>query len=802
MFEFLTFKPVLPAALLVLATLAWWGLTAVLYARLSGLSRMQRSVCTLSRGVGVGVLALILLRPYARVPHDETVQRTVAVLVDTSASMSLKDVDPAHSRLELVKHAFGWTPAQPDTAAAPLLKDHGSLHVKVYEFGGGVNAVRSPAHLRADQPRSDLAQALKGLAQALRNDDVSAVVVVSDGRQNPDPSHALDPVYPLYNRLGWPIYTVGVGRERFKDIALTAVTSPQPAGRTVDAVVTATVRATGIPDQEVPVAVYRLETGPDGRAGARVQPPVATGVVKLLGHEGKVTLSFTPSGSGLKQYEIEAKPLPDEAVLENNTCRFAKLFDDRTLHVLYLEGSMYQRRDGPAGDNTPWEHEFLKLALEKDGDVECTCMFRDNDEGQASAAHVSWVKDPNGGYPKTLAELAQYDVVIFSDVDKDLFTAQQLENTRDFVRDLGGGFIMVGGWTSFGPGGYDGSILDKLLPVAMLGRNDAHIDQDNVLKWQITDEGWKHPIMQLDPDPVKNRADWAKLPLFHGYNKVFGPKPAATVLVVKAGSDDGLFPEVVVAVQPYGRGRSMAFTTDCTAGWGTDFEEYFGENDNYVPDGKTMPDNRYYRKFWQNTIRWLAHARETMPKSQVTLSLDKLLAPVNTPVRIHALVLDDHFRGVKSADVQAELTAPDGKKITVALQPEPAENYAPGEDIAGRFAGDFTPPAAGAYGVTVQATVQERVLKSASGLFTAALESDEFDLPEQDRPLLRSLADATGGRYLPLEKAADLPDLIDQTVKSRRNYTEHEIWDSPWLLLLAAAAFSLEWLVRKQHGLA
>ncbi|HTL53223.1 MAG TPA: glutamine amidotransferase [Planctomycetota bacterium] len=804
--EFLTFKPVVPAVLLVLLTLGWWAVTALLYLRIGSFNRSARWTCLFARCAGIGILALIFLRPYARIAHEETIQRTVAVLVDTSASMALKDVDPKKSRLALVQEAFGWrgenTGNSAATQSAPLLTDHDSLHVKLFEFGGRMNQVRDPAALQATDPRTDSAQALEKLADALRNEDVSAVVMAGDGRQNPATPHAFDPVYALFSRRQWPVFTVGVGKEEFKDIALTAISSPQPAGRTVDATVTAAVRATGIPDQDVPVSVYRLTPGSKAESPKRIEPPVASGIVKLLGHEGKITLNFTPTGSGLMLYEIEAKPLASEAVLENNTCRFAKLFDDRTLHVLYLEGSMYQRRDGPAGDKTPWEHEFLKMALEEDGDVQVTCMFRDNDQGQASAAHVSWVKDPNGGYPKTLADLARYDVVIFSDIDMEYFTPEQLANTRDFVQNLGGGFIMVGGWTSFGPGGYDGSILDKLLPVDMLGRNDAHIDEDNVLEWEITDEGWKHPILQLDPDPLKNRDAWKKLPKFHGYNKVFGPKPAAQVLAVKTGSEDGLFQEVIVAVQPYGRGRSMAFTTDCTAGWGRDFEEAFGDNTNRNYYDNTMPDNRYYKKFWKNGIRWLAHARATMPKNQVTISLDKILAPVGTPVKIHALVLDESFVGVKSADVQAELTGPDGKKINVLLEPEPAENFAAGEDTAGRFMIEFTPDRPGEWRAEVHATIGGKKLSSAAALFTAVLESEEFSVPEQDRETLKALADATGGKYLPLAKVGQLPGLIDQNVKQRRNYTEHEIWDTPWLLVLAALAFSLEWLIRKQNGLA
>ena len=35
-------------------------------------------------------------------------------------------------------------------------------------------------------------------------------------------------------------------------------------------------------------------------------------------------------------------------------------------------------------------------------------------------------------------------------------------------------------------------------------------------------------------------------------------------------------------------------TTNTTADWGKSFEEFWGEG-----------DNRYYRKFWRNVVKWL-----------------------------------------------------------------------------------------------------------------------------------------------------------------------------------------------------
>ena len=86
------------------------------------------------------------------------------------------------------------------------------------------------------------------------------------------------------------------------------------------------------------------------------------------------------------------------------------------------------------------------------------------------------MQDPVNGFPTTKRELFKYDIIIASDVDLIYFTDEQLKWIVESVHDHGGGFVMIGGWTSFGSGGYDESVIDKMLPVDMQGRADGYFD--------------------------------------------------------------------------------------------------------------------------------------------------------------------------------------------------------------------------------------------------------------------------------------------------------------------------------------
>ncbi|MBI4561657.1 MAG: VWA domain-containing protein [Candidatus Rokubacteria bacterium] len=69
--------------------------------------------------------------------------------------------------------------------------------------------------------------------------------------------------------------------------------------------------------------------------------------------------------------------------------------------------------------------------------------------------------------PADLASFQKYDGLIFSNVSSLRLTKRQMELIREYVRDHGGGLIMVGGEESFGLGGYYRTPIEEALPVTM-----------------------------------------------------------------------------------------------------------------------------------------------------------------------------------------------------------------------------------------------------------------------------------------------------------------------------------------------
>ena len=74
---------------------------------------------------------------------------------------------------------------------------------------------------------------------------------------------------------------------------------------------------------------------------------------------------------------------------------------------------------------------------------------------------------PPSGFPSELAKLSDYASVILVDVPARELSQRQMRALQSFVRDIGGGFIAIGGPTSYGVGGYFRTPLEEILPTEM-----------------------------------------------------------------------------------------------------------------------------------------------------------------------------------------------------------------------------------------------------------------------------------------------------------------------------------------------
>ena len=367
----------------------------------------------------------------------------------------------------------------------------------------------------------------------------------------------------------------------------------------------------------------------------------------------------------------EVPPVPREAIVENNRVPFQIASRNAKIRVLYMEGTGSR------------EYHWIRDALIEDPNIECVAMEVDSQYNQRQ--RLQRVDNPRLGYPSTREELFTYDVIICSDIHRFAFTQDQLNWTVELVAQRGGGFAMIGGFTSFGSGHWDQTVWDGIIPIDMSGamtQGQQHLSNVTV-NTQVPAEVENHPIWRIVDDPVKNRQILDRIPPFYGTNLTDRLKPAATALGVAALAlpyrpvmpqrsqlrqnsvgrpparppRNGLSLMPVFSCESYGKGRTFALSSDSTVDWGRDFERIWGEG-----------DNRYFRKFWRNVIQWLA---ENSAKNNRRLSVetDKVLYHPGEPIQVSARAFDDKLEPTQ----QYRLTA----TLQELANPKPAPRSGP-----------------------------------------------------------------------------------------------------------------------------
>lgn len=74
---------------------------------------------------------------------------------------------------------------------------------------------------------------------------------------------------------------------------------------------------------------------------------------------------------------------------------------------------------------------------------------------------------PPRAFPRDMLSLQPYDLILFQNVPADEIDDDQQRLLASSIRDLGAGFVMIGGPDAFGAGGWHNSTVEALLPIRM-----------------------------------------------------------------------------------------------------------------------------------------------------------------------------------------------------------------------------------------------------------------------------------------------------------------------------------------------
>ncbi len=584
------------AAVILLAVVA---ITAMFLIRLDRhLSFGKRFTLSLLRLLAVVVLLLVVLRPGVTWTGSQSSRQSVAVLVDTSASMQLPSGIGSDTRWEIERQVLSRLQKQSESLGE-------EVEWKVYGYDSQMRSIAETSDEATSRPPAwvdsfpkvpqgaltDVGQPFNKVLSSQTEPPLMAIVWLGDGAQTGrgDTSDAQQAARQ-YAQLDIPMYLIGVGprsgAEETRDQIVEGVPDQSEAFAKNRVAVRGNLRALGLQGRELTVGVF-LRTS-DGQLERLEQ-------VKLKPSQLDQTLPFdlpiVAPAPGAYQLLVKAEAVDGEATLLNNeqTC-FLNVRDSGS-RVLILEG---QPRT---------EQKFVRMALADSLDLQVDWR---------------WFPETNRKkWPIDLGESLQadvYDCLILGDLDAEALGDKNIERIVELV-EKGIGLITLGGYHAYSAGGYEKTALAGLLPMELDKSDKQYFEQP------MNDRGhWpgeisliprdSHPILELaSPDERSDTAknanlSWNELRPLLGANKWKKIKADSGARILAAGPNN----EPLIVTSEFGRGRVLCLAFDSSYRWWL--------------QGKS----ELHRRFWRQAVLWTMRREEiqegfrlTMPKRSMAL---------------------------------------------------------------------------------------------------------------------------------------------------------------------------------------
>jgi hypothetical protein len=654
--------------------------------RLEGahLPRRTRLLLIALRTAVLLVLAAMLFQ--VRLVLVEYGRPLMAVLLDTSASMSLADDYPERDRQRLMQtlspeigEANGRTlPPRMELVRTALLKEDAAFlrdldrryEIEFYTFeedatplgqtprrgdgggrgkgdtgDGGTKGIRSIAlsplsplsprspvledliqlleTLPADGPRTNPRRSLEQVLQAHRGAPPVGMIVITDGNATDPEQGRLSLGARRAREAGTPLYVVGIGSgEGTSDVAIEQVRYESVAFADEPLHVEVTISGS-IP----------ADPKPDRPAAdpARARPRTEVHIVRK-GDE--TVLDSKPVdlpredgtvGVSLLIPRIESGRNEFEVRVDPLPGESDLSNNQRTIRVWGRESQLTVL----FVERAPrWEFRHLKTALERDRNVELRTFLVESDLAYAVEDRTAIAR-----LPALADEIAEYDVILMGDVSWPSLEPKFVELLPRFVAQNGGGLLWLPGPRQHLFQNVP-SVLRPLLPIELPDRFEP--PPEGMSAWQLrrTPEGEGHPLLSPRNDL---ELDWEALPGIHAAPYDATLKEGSLVLlegVLQNQRDQGTArngrrtpseaPRPMLVAMRYGAGQVLLQGFDETWRW------------------RPTQEGTWYRQFWSQSVRFLAQRRilEQLPAWELVTDRDEYMA--DEPVHLRLLVNRPH----------------------------------------------------------------------------------------------------------------------------------------------------------------
>lgn len=741
----------------------------------------------------IAILTALLMEPVLSHFEEHSSIRTIAVLLDRSASMNLSDrktiADGGESEQNRIKvaHKILLGGQQENSSLLNRLEKDYQLRFFEYAENAREQDIAQWKSRAKDQEFSENEQespwaqstdhtgALAKIDNSVALDELSGVIFLSDGCD-----HSTQPASDLAHRFAdkdVPIHSVIIGNQSsIKDAEVVLVQAPNQIFKGDRLTLRASIKADQLSGRET-----RIRLLGDGEL-------IEERTVNYSTNRDRQTISFEtePDSIGVHEYTIELDRVAAEEVADNNTGSCRVWVSKDFIRMLVVE------------DRPRWEFRYLRnlfagrdrsvflqyvllrpdrLAGVPDPPILHASAGRAFDDCEATALP----KDPN--------EWLKFDVIVLGDVAPTDLGNEVLQTLEKFVKNRAGTLIVISGARSM-PHKYRNTPIANLFPVE-LNQNDVQFanSPDTQYKFEVSPSAQTHVIMQQSTDPSENAQIWDSIPPLYWRHPLSEAKPGATVLAY-AADNTGLErseqrKRSLILWHRYGAGKVLQMCFDQT------WRLRYGIGD------------RYHHQFWGQVLRWSISDRLAAGTELVRMGTDRGLYQSGDAITIKARLLDKNRNHVNSDDTKAKIYL--GDELVEEI---PFANDTDASGLMLAKSNGFKKP--GKYRVEISGPTVNRLLELEqanepivfSEFAVAAPEpSSEMSDVVADPALANELASVSGGMVVDPSNVEKLFDGLGPKSSFHRDRWTVPLWNMWPVMVVFLSMVSLEWIWRKAVGL-
>lgn len=535
--------------LFILGAIVAIGFAIFIYRRTNPpIPNWLRNVLIVLRALALLIVLFIIFEPILKLSWKREEKPTVAVMLDTSASMTIADENI--SRAEKAKAVLN----------APIFRgDTKDVNFEFYEFSHTLNpiSIQQLDSLNFDADGTDLESGVKQLYDKHVNTHLTAIVMLSDGINN----LGGNPIR-FAEEMNVPIFPISVGKSvEQKDILVSKVTTNQITYVNSKVPVDVKVQSSGFSGQRIKVNLIQGSKTIDSKFVDLANLP-----------ESQLRLHFVPDQPGFKKFKIQIPVLENELTAINNERSFyVKVLKSR-INVLFLSGA-------PGSDFT-----FIKRVLDKDPNIKTDFWVAKNRQ-----------RFYQGQFPNDPNQLKNYDCIILDNFPPENFIRQPVQVIADLLKQTEIPLFFIGG------NSIDYRALDDLaayLPVVLPKSEATEIE----INPHITGRGLTHPVTRIDDDQFENQSLWQELPPVNYSVQNVKTLTGSEVLLDADPVDRKNYfrkeNQPLLVVSKVGQRKSMAILGNGI--WRWDFLMW--------GIGKS---NRVFKQLLVNSIRWLINKEDS-----------------------------------------------------------------------------------------------------------------------------------------------------------------------------------------------